>query len=372
MAGLVEQRTRPQAAKSLPFCHSHRDTRTATRAGVTVIFVRLLVLGGTAWLGRCIVSTALRLGHEVTCLARGASGDPPEGAAFVRADRGHDGAYDAVAATDWDAVVDVARQPGHVRRAVEVLAANSTLYLFVSSGNVYADHSTPGQDENGPLLAPLRGDVMESMQTYGEAKVACEQHVVRGLGADRTFIARVGLIGGPGDTFDRTGYWPLRFARPASQDGTVLAPDAPELLTQVIDVRDLAAWIVDAARHGVSGTFNATGPSVTFLRHLEIARSVAGHTGPVIRADQRWLLSKGVQEWMGPRSMPLWLADPEWTGFNANDSSRARRAGLVTRLLHETLADTLAWELSRPPGRTRQAGLSDDDERASAESSAEV
>jgi 2'-hydroxyisoflavone reductase len=84
----------------------------------------------------------------------------------------------------------------------------------------------------------------------------------------------------------------------------------------------------------------------------------------VIRADQRWRLSQGVQEWMGPRSMPLWLADPDWIGFNANDSSRARRAGLVTRPLHETLADTLAWELSRPPGRTRQSGLSDDDERA--------
>ena len=329
-----------------------------------MIVVRFLVLGGTAWLGRCIVSTALRLGHEVICLARGASGDPPPGAVFVRADRGHDGAYDAVAARDWDAVVDVGRQPGHVRRAVGALAGTSTLYLLVSSGNVYADHSTPGQDENGPLLAPLRGDVMESTQSYGEAKVACEQHVLRALGPDRTFIARVGLIGGPGDIFDRTGYWPLRFARPASEDGTVLAPDAPELLTQVIDVRDLAAWIVHAARHRVTGTFNATGPSVPFLRHLEIARAVAGHTGRVIRADQRWLLSQGVQEWMGPRSMPLWLADPDWIGFNANDNSRARRAGLVTRPLHQTLADTLAWELSRPPGRTRQSGLSGDDERA--------
>jgi 2'-hydroxyisoflavone reductase len=234
----------------------------------------------------------------------------------------------------------------------------------VSSGNAYADHSTPDQDEHGPLLAPLGREVTESMRSYGEAKVACEQHVVRALGPDRALIARVGLIGGPGDVFDRTGYWPLRFARPASDDGAVLAPDAPELLTQVIDVRDLAAWIVDAARHHLTGTFNATGPSVPFLRHLETARAVAGHTGPVIGADQRWLQSQGVQEWMGPRSMPLWLADPQWIGFNANDSSRARRAGLVTRPLHETLADTLAWELSRAPGRTRQAGLSDHHERA--------
>jgi hypothetical protein len=114
----------------------------------------------------------------------------------------------------------------------------------------------------------------------------------------------------------------------------------------------------------VTGTFNVTGDSVPFLQHLETARAVAGHTGPVVRADQRWLLSRGVQEWMGPRSLPLWLADPDWLGGNANDSTRARRAGLVTRPLHETLADTLAWEQTRDPARTRQAGLSDDEERA--------
>jgi len=144
----------------------------------------------------------------------------------------------------------------------------------------------------------------------------------------------------------------------------VLVPDAPDLVAQVIDVRDLAAWIVDAAHRGVAGTFNATGESLPFLRHLETARAVARHAGPVIRADERWLLSQGVQEWMGPRSLPLWLADPAWMGFNANDSSRARRAGLVTRPLQETLADTLAWEKARDPARTRHAGLSDDEERA--------
>jgi 2'-hydroxyisoflavone reductase len=330
----------------------------------TVSVVRLLVLAGTAWLGRCIVSTAVELGHDVTCLARGASGDPPDGAVFVRADRSHGTAYEEVATEKWDGVVDVARQPGHVRSAAEALAGRTSLYVFVSSGNVYADHSTPGRDEDGALLAPLRGDVMETMESYGEAKVACEHHVLQGMGRDRALIARVGLIGGPGDIFDRTGYWPLRFSRPASEDGAVLVPDAPDLVTQVIDVRDLAAWIVDAARRGVTGTFNATGDSVPFLEHLETARAVAGHTGPVIRADQQWLLSRGVQEWMGPHSLPLWLADPAWIGFNANDSSRARGAGLVTRPLHETLADTLAWEKTRDPARTRQAGLSDDQERA--------
>jgi hypothetical protein len=144
----------------------------------------------------------------------------------------------------------------------------------------------------------------------------------------------------------------------------VLVPDAPDLAAQVIDVRDLAAWIVDAATRGATGTFNATGNAVALLQHLETARTVAGHTGPVIRADQQWLLSRGVQEWMGPRSLPLWLADPAWIGFGAHDGNRARRAGLVMRPLRDTLADTLAWEKTRDPARTRQAGLSDDQERA--------
>jgi nucleoside-diphosphate-sugar epimerase len=188
--------------------------------------------------------------------------------------------------------------------------------------------------------------------------------VLRGFGSGRTAIARVGLIGGPGDIFDRTGYWPLRFARPARADGAVLVPDVSDLPTQVIDVRDLAAWIVSAGTRATAGIFNVTGGTVLFAEHLEVARAVAEHTGPVVRADQRWLLAQGVREWMGERSLPLWLADPDWIGFNARDNSRARGAGLITRPLDETLKDTLAWELTRDHARTRQAGLSDDDERA--------
>jgi nucleoside-diphosphate-sugar epimerase len=325
--------------------------------------MRLLVLGGTAWLGRCVAHSAVQLGHEVTCLARGSSGDSPQGVVLIRADRTTPGAYEHVADKAWDAVVDVTRQPGQARSAVAALASCSDLFVFVSSGNVYADHSNVGQDENGRLLDALEGDVMESMETYGEAKVACEQHVMRGFGPDRALILRVGLIGGPGDVFDRSGYWPLRFARPASEDGSVLVPDAPYLPTQLIDVRDLAASIVDLGARGVTGIFNATGETVPFPQHLEFARAVAGHTGPVVRADPQWLLSQGVQAWMGERSLPLWLSDPDWFGFNANDSTNARRAGLTTRPLTETLADTLAWEMSRDHSRTRQAGLSDDDER---------
>lgn len=325
--------------------------------------MRLLVLGGTAWLGGQITTTALARGHRVTCLARGESGSVPDGAGFVHSDRDRPDAYAGVLDAEWDVVVDVSRQPGQVRSAARALADRSRTYVFVSTGSVYADHSTPGQDETAPLLPALEGDVMADLETYGEAKVACEQHVVDAFGPDRFLIARAGLIGGPGDVSGRTGYWPLRFARPAAADGSVLVPDAPDLATQVIDVRDLAAWIVDGGARGLSGVFNAKGAIVSLGQHLDTAREVAGHTGPVVAADSHWLLDQGVEPWMGERSLPLWLPLPEYAGFNARDTSAARAAGLVPRPLAQTLADTLAWELTHPD-RPRQAGLSDDDERA--------
>ena len=139
-------------------------------------------------------------------------------------------------------------------------------------------------------------------------------------------------------------------------------PAVPGLATQVIDVRDLAAWLVDAAGRHVSGTFNATGETLSLSEHIEVARKVAGHTGPLVAVDQEWLLAHEVEPWMGERSLPLWLP-PDYAGFNSRDSSKARAAGLSTRPLADTLTDTLAWELAREPGRPRRAGLSDDDER---------
>ncbi len=227
-------------------------------------------------------------------LPAGESGSVPAGARFHRADRDRPGAYDAVADETWDAVIDISRQPGQVRRATTALAERAAAYVFISSGNVYADHAIPGTDETAELLAPLGGDVMETMETYGEAKVACEQHVLRAFGDDLTLIARAGLIGGPGDIFDRTGYWPLRFARPAVSDGSVLVPDVP-VLTQVIDVRDLAAWLVDSAERGVCGIFNAVGVTLPLDRHLAVAREVAGHSGHLVLADQDWLLANDVE-----------------------------------------------------------------------------
>jgi 2'-hydroxyisoflavone reductase len=322
-----------------------------------------LILGGTAWLGALLAQTARDHGGQVTCLARGTAGTAPEGVELVRADRTRPEAYELVRDRDWDAVFDVGRHPGHVRTAVEALHGRAGHYVFVSSSNVYADHRARGQDESAPLLDPLDRDVMESMAVYGQAKVACEQHVQRVFGSNHALVARVGLIGGPGDPFDRSGYWPHRFARPAAADGAVLVPDAPNLATQLIDVRDLADWLVAAAVRQLGGSYNVAGPTLTLAEHLEVARQVAGHTGPMVPVDEQWLTDQDVQPWMGERSLPLWLNDPDWLGFNARDSGAARAAGLSTRPLADTLADTLAWELTLDPARVRLAGLTAADER---------
>jgi nucleoside-diphosphate-sugar epimerase len=325
--------------------------------------MRILVLGGTAWLGGVVAAEAAGRGHDVTCLARGESGSAPAGAGWVRADRDRPGAYDVVAGQTWDAVVDVTRHPGHARGAVAALAEQAAFFVFVSTGNVYADHATPGTDESAPLLPPLDGDRMDDMEEYGEAKVACEEAVLAGFGPDRCAVARAGLIGGPGDTSGRTGYWPLRLAHPAADDGRVLVPDTPDQATQVVDVRDLARWLVDLAERRTAGVFNATGETTTFAEHLSVAREVAGHTGALVAMSPAWLSAHDVEVWMGARSLPLWLPMPEYAGFVSRDSSAARAAGLRHRPLAETLRDTLAWELEQGVDRARRAGLSAADER---------
>ena len=328
-----------------------------------VIGMRILILGGTAWLGGEVARTALERGHDVTCLARGQSGQAPPGVHLVAADRGSALAYDLVADQDWDGVVDVSWQPGLVRGAVAALADLAGTWVYVSSCSVYAEHGTPGADESTPLLDAFEGDVADR-EAYGEAKVACEQAVLSGVGADHAVIARAGLIGGPGDHTDRTGYWPLRFAHPATDDGAVLVPDANDQGSQVIDVRDLARWLVESVEQQRAGAFNLVGDVHPLGEHLATARQVAGHDGPLVPVPSAWLVERGVQEWAGDRSLPMWLSSPGWEAFGSRSNAAARDAGLELRPLADTLRDTLAWELQAGPGRPRKAGLSPQDEQA--------
>ncbi|MFP3581123.1 NAD-dependent epimerase/dehydratase family protein [Arthrobacter sp. SIMBA_036] len=322
--------------------------------------MKILVLGGTAWLGYTVAKTALTSGYEVTCLARGDA--VPSGVRLVRADRDDDTALTGVAAEHWDAVIDVARQPIHVRRAVRDPQGLADRYVFVSTCNVYACQEEVGADEDAPRLPPLEADRIGPPDDYGPAKVACEDAVLEAYGPDRTAIARAGLIGGPGDPSERTTYWVRRFANPSNDAGAVLVPDTAELPTALIDVRDLATWLLHLAEEKSSGIFNAVGNPVRFPEHIEIARSVAHHAGPVVTASEDWLLAQGVNPWSGKRSLPLWLADHAWYGMNARANTRAVAAGLTLRPLRDTLTDILAQEPPLTSAENRGAGLTDAEE----------
>ena len=316
--------------------------------------MRLLILGGTQFLGRAIARHACAAGHDVTCAARGVSGAIADGARFVAVDRDKADGLAALAGERFDAAVDVSRHPGQVRRAIAALRQHATHWTFVSTVSVYADNGTIGQRaDTAALRAPTAPDVDHSTEeTYGAAKVACEQ----ATGTD-AFICRAGLIVGPEDPTGRFTYWPIRLAR----GGEVLAPGTPDDAVQFIDVRDLAQWIVHAAQVGLTGCYDGIGPSGRFGELLtECANAIGAHC-TFTWGDRAFLERHNVRRWTGPRSLPLWLPLPEFAGFATRDTTPAREAGLTVRALATTARDTLAWARDADGPVT---GLTADEERA--------
>jgi 2'-hydroxyisoflavone reductase len=310
--------------------------------------VKVLILGGTKFLGRAIVDAALGRGHAVTLFNRGVTNpDLYPGLETVHGDR-RAGGISALSGRSFDAVVDVAAMtPDDVQPAVDALKGAVGRYVFVSTVSVYADHSGPqveGQD-----VLELR-DGLDPGAAYGAEKAAAEKRVVTAYG-DNAFIVRPGLIVGPHDATDRFAYWPRRIAR----GGRVLAPPEQHP-TQFIDVRDLARWIVHGVEGGLSGTCNATGRPGTIGELIDACLATVTQTACEIEwTSNDRLLQAGLSPWMG---LPLWIAAPEWQGANQVVIDRALSAGLEFRPLTETVRDTLAWDLARggpPPG---QEGLS--------------
>lgn len=293
--------------------------------------MKLLVLGGTKFLGRHVVEIALERGHDVTIFHRGQTnpGLYPD-AEELFGDR--DGGLAPLAARRFDAVVDTSGFVPRVVRASAELLADSGQYGFVSTGNVYADFAHGPLREDDPL-ATMDGLGEDDRDAYGPLKAECERVVLEIFG-DRGLIARSGLLVGAHDPTGRFTYWPHRIAR----GGEVLAPGPPDRLVQFIDARDSAAWLVRCAERGVGGVYNLAGVRIPFAQLLETSFSITGSDAEIVWVHHAFLLEREVGEWM---ELPLWIADPDWKDFMNKDVSRVLAAGLELRPLEETVRDAL-------------------------------
>lgn len=316
--------------------------------------MRILILGGTVFLGRALVEAALARGHQVTLFNRGRSN--PElfpNVEKLRGDREND--LSALDGRRWEAVIDTSGYlPRVVRASAEKLVGAADHYTFISTMSVYADLSEPGIDEDG-LLAELDDPTVEAVtgETYGPLKVLCERAVLDVFG-ERALILRPGLIVGPHDPTDRFTYWPYRVA----QGGEVLAPGRPARLVQFIDVRDLAEWNIRLVEAGKSGIYNAVGPDPqpSMEELLKTCRAVANNDARFTWVSDDFLLEQGVGPWM---ELPLWVPETrEYAGFFAFDNRRAVQNGLTFRLLADTVGATMLWAADRPQERPWRAGLS--------------
>jgi 2'-hydroxyisoflavone reductase len=315
--------------------------------------MRILIIGGTRFLGRHLVESALARSHEVTLFNRGKSNPDlfPQLETII-GDREKD--VEKLKGRIWDAVIDVAGYvPRIVRLSAEVLKESVSGYVFISSLSVYGDFRKIGIDESDPV-GKIEDETVEEItgETYGPLKALCEK-TVQDTYAERALIVRPGLIVGPHDPTDRFTYWPVRVAR----GGDVLAPQKPEAAIQVVDVRDLSDFILKLIEENASGIYNATGPDyeLTIGTLLEVSKQISSHDANFKWASVDFLTQNKVEAWS---DMPTWIPDDEeGVGFSRVDVSKAIAAGLKFRPLEETVRDTLAWAQTRPADHAWRAGL---------------
>ncbi len=321
--------------------------------------MKILILGGTLYVGRHLVEKALSRGFEVTLFHRGLT-NPDLFPTVERLYGDRDGGLDALKGRRWDAVIDTSGYlPRVVRASADLLSAAVDHYTFISTISVYADTSQPGITETaavGVLEDPAAEE--STGEAYGPLKALCELEAEAAL-PGRVLTIRPGLIVGPFDPSDRFTYWPYRVA----QGGEVLAPQSPALSVQVIDVRDLAAWTLDMVSAGRTGVYNATSPAgtLTLGTILEASREVSGSDAHLTWVEGGYLLSHDVEPWL---DLPLWIPGEEYAGFFGVDIQKASDHGLTFRPIDETVAATLAWAKTRPADYTWRAGLTPERERA--------
>ena len=314
--------------------------------------MKILIIGGTRFLGRHLVNSARARGHEVTLFNRGKTN--PElfqKVKKIRGDREKD--LDQLAGR-WDAVIDTCGYvPRIVKMSAEALKDKIEKYVFISSVSVYTDYRKIGINESHPI-GKLEDENVEEVtgETYGPLKGLCEKVVQEVMGVN-SLIIRPGLIVGPHDPSDRFTYWPVRVAR----GGEVLAPEKPEALTQIIDARDLADFIFRLIENDVSGVFNATGPEspISFGLLLDTCKLVSSSDARFRWAPLDFITQNDVAPWS---DLPAWVPDTEEdAGFSRLDVSKAIHAGLKFTSLSQTIKDTLAWSKELPDDYELKAGL---------------
>ncbi|MGD9681853.1 MAG: NAD-dependent epimerase/dehydratase family protein [Candidatus Obscuribacterales bacterium] len=322
--------------------------------------MKILIIGGTIFLGRHLVAAAGERGHAVRLFNRGKSnpGLFPK-AVTIFGDR-DGGLADALGDASFDCVIDTCGYvPRIVRQSVDHFQNLVGSYVFVSSVSVYGDLSQPGISEEAPC-GVLEDETVEDIEggNYGPLKALCEKVLLDAM-PGKALIVRPGLIVGPHDPTDRFTYWPVRI----KGGGAIIAPGDRNQPVQFIDARDLAAWIIRAVEEGLTGVFNATGPSepLSAGELFETAREATGSDASFHWLEREILEKESVAPWS---DMPLWIPPGhEAFGINSVDSSRARSRGLVTRPVSRTIADTVAWFESEREPDSLKAGLSKERER---------